>query len=204
MRKAFTLAEVLITIGIIGVVAAITMPVLINKINDMVFLNQRKKAYAELASILEGIRINDEFSLGDVKENFKVIQSKFKVVKFCNNSRVEGCWTDTCQEHAQDDDYKKYCASVSQNEAMNGRQGNSVGFVDNSGRQWVHYKNEQALWIIVDVNGDKKPNMLDKDRLFFILCENKTGHCRYNNNNYLPYYINTDKEKNEVMTIAPY
>lgn len=32
MIKAFTLAEVLITLGIIGVVSAMTMPVLVNNI----------------------------------------------------------------------------------------------------------------------------------------------------------------------------
>ena len=31
MKKAFTLAEVLITLGIIGVVVAMTLPALINK-----------------------------------------------------------------------------------------------------------------------------------------------------------------------------
>ena len=35
MKKAFTLAEVLITLGIIGVVAAMTMPTLIQKQQDV-------------------------------------------------------------------------------------------------------------------------------------------------------------------------
>ncbi len=188
-KRAFTLAEILITLGVIGVVAAITMPVLINKINDMVFANQRKKAYSEFARILEEIRINDEFSLQVAKENFKVIQSKFKVVKSCNNSKIEGCWTDTCQVHAQDSDYKKYCFAVNVSEALDGRQGNSVGFVDNSGRQWVHYKNENSLAIIVDVNGDKEPNMLYKDRAPFVLCASRTGTFQWDNRYYLPYYI---------------
>lgn len=45
-RKAFTLAEVLITLGIIGVVAAITLPLLIQNYQKMVLKNQFKKVYA--------------------------------------------------------------------------------------------------------------------------------------------------------------
>ena len=46
MKKkfAFTLAEVLITLGIIGVVAALTIPTLIQKYQKIVLVNQLKKA----------------------------------------------------------------------------------------------------------------------------------------------------------------
>ena len=45
-RAAFTLAEVLITLGIIGVVAALTLPTIINKAQSMILKNQFKKAYS--------------------------------------------------------------------------------------------------------------------------------------------------------------
>ena len=47
-NRAFTLAEVLITLGIIGVVAAITMPVLISKYRAQIFESQFKKAYSSV------------------------------------------------------------------------------------------------------------------------------------------------------------
>ena len=43
-RIAFTLAEVLITLGIIGVVAALTIPTLIQKYEKQVYITQLKKA----------------------------------------------------------------------------------------------------------------------------------------------------------------
>lgn len=49
MRKAFTLAEVLITLGIIGVVAAMTIPTLISNINGAKYRNQFKKAISTLS-----------------------------------------------------------------------------------------------------------------------------------------------------------
>ena len=46
--KAFTLAEVLITLGIIGIVAAMTLPILIGKYQKMQTATQLKKAYKRL------------------------------------------------------------------------------------------------------------------------------------------------------------
>ena len=47
-RVAFTLAEVLITLGIIGIVSAITIPTLVKKYQQMVMVNNFKKTYATL------------------------------------------------------------------------------------------------------------------------------------------------------------
>lgn len=46
MKKAFTLAEVLITLGIIGVVASMTMPSLISKYQERVFVERLKQTYS--------------------------------------------------------------------------------------------------------------------------------------------------------------
>ena len=48
MKMAFTLAEVLITLGIIGVVSALTIPTLVKKYQDIVFTSKFKQAYAML------------------------------------------------------------------------------------------------------------------------------------------------------------
>lgn len=53
MRRAFTLAEVLITIGIIGVVSAITIPVVINKYRAKVLETQFKKSYSTMLQAFE-------------------------------------------------------------------------------------------------------------------------------------------------------
>ena len=45
-KCAFTLAEVLITLGIIGIVAAMTMPILVGKYQKSVHINQMKKTYS--------------------------------------------------------------------------------------------------------------------------------------------------------------
>lgn len=52
-KVAFTLAEVLITLGIIGVVAALTMPSLVAKYEKQRTVTQLKKAYSEIAQSLK-------------------------------------------------------------------------------------------------------------------------------------------------------
>ena len=60
-RAAFTLAEVLITLGIIGVVAAITMPALIQNYTHSVAETRLKKFYSDMnQAILQSIVDNGE------------------------------------------------------------------------------------------------------------------------------------------------
>ena len=49
-RPAFTLAEVLVTLGIIGVVAALTIPTLVANYRENVLMAQFKKSYATVAN----------------------------------------------------------------------------------------------------------------------------------------------------------
>lgn len=52
-NKAFTLAEVLVTLGIIGVVASMTMPTLMNNQRKVVLENQLKKQYNVMSQALD-------------------------------------------------------------------------------------------------------------------------------------------------------
>lgn len=58
-KGAFTLAEVLITLGIIGVVAALTLPSLIQKYQDQVLENQLKKMYSTLSQGIQKAMADD-------------------------------------------------------------------------------------------------------------------------------------------------
>ena len=57
--KAFTLAEVLITLVIIGVIAAMTIPTLMNNTNNQELVSRLKKTYSELSQATNRI-IADE------------------------------------------------------------------------------------------------------------------------------------------------
>ncbi len=61
-KAAFTLAEVLITLGIIGVVAAITLPTIVANYKERVLVNQVKKTYSEFQNVLRLYMAKNECS----------------------------------------------------------------------------------------------------------------------------------------------
>ena len=58
-KNGFTLAEVLITLVIIGVIAAMTIPTLMNNTNKQEYVSKLKKAYSTMAQATNKI-IADE------------------------------------------------------------------------------------------------------------------------------------------------
>lgn len=56
-KKAFTLAETLITLSIIGVIAAITVPTLMSNVNKQIYVVGLKKAYSQLSNAMKMIPI---------------------------------------------------------------------------------------------------------------------------------------------------
>ena len=54
--NAFTLLETLLTLGIIGIVAAITLPVVINKIDEKITVHKLKKFYTTMD---QAIKLNE-------------------------------------------------------------------------------------------------------------------------------------------------
>ena len=97
---AFTLAEGLITLGIIGVVAALTIPSLIAKYQDKVLIQQTKKAFSVFQNGL-ALASQDNGTPGDNSLTFPKGQSSNAVVEnlsryfngsqVCLNSSQKGC-----------------------------------------------------------------------------------------------------------------
>lgn len=97
-RFGFTLAEVLITLGIIGVVAAITMPTLITKYQKHATVNKLKNSYSILVQAFEraksdyGLDINEwEIQGSTDTEKSKYFAETYlmpymKVINRCNTS----------------------------------------------------------------------------------------------------------------------
>ncbi len=78
-KIAFTLAEVLITLGIIGVVASLTLPSVVANYKKQVTVNQLKKAYSTLGQVAQkavadngpvGLGVGSTVTVDEVKEFF--------------------------------------------------------------------------------------------------------------------------------------
>ena len=77
-RYGFTLAEVLITLGIIGVVAAMTMPTLINSTQGAQYKAAYKKA---LSALSQAVTLNvalDDYNFADTDETNYTIENMLK------------------------------------------------------------------------------------------------------------------------------
>ena len=99
-KIAFTLAEVLITLGIIGVVAALTIPNLIADYKEKVLITQVKKAYSELDNALGLYMAKNECTnkvcISDTsitsEELTKRLFEQFQGAKFCTtNDKSKEC-----------------------------------------------------------------------------------------------------------------
>ena len=93
-QKAFTLAEVLITLAIIGVVAVMTIPTLLAKINDIMTENQTKVFNAKLIKGLNLTKtagnLNDTYtSTYDFLVNG--LGKNLKMAKVCDSDHIRDC-----------------------------------------------------------------------------------------------------------------
>ena len=79
MQKGFTLAEVLITIGIIGVVAALTLPVLIANYRKNVVVERLKKFYTVMnQAVLQATEEYGDWQQWDVAEENSLMDNYLK------------------------------------------------------------------------------------------------------------------------------
>ena len=90
VKAAFTLAEVLITLAIIGVVAALTLPTLIAKVNEKVDGNQKKVTEAKLIQGLNMLDlhggINNTYS--STAEFAEELSKYMKITKICDGTNT--------------------------------------------------------------------------------------------------------------------
>lgn len=161
-RKAFTLAEVLITLGIIGIVAAITIPPLMNNIQEKQFREAAKEAYSKASQAVNQMRQDNGGDLtyyrtgGTFKPEFI---KYFKVVQDCNPT--------LCVPDNATSGYKSLHGDDGSTHYMSQGQ-----FVTSDGMFWGIYNGAQYLLITVDVNGyTKGPNVFGRDTFMFDLTD---------------------------------
>ena len=93
MRKAFTLAEVLITLAIIGVVAAMTIPTLLVKINEKIKANQIKIIQSRLIAGTDKLMLLGSIMGHQTTESFiKELSEHYKIGSYCVGENVPNCF----------------------------------------------------------------------------------------------------------------
>ena len=92
-KWGFTLAEVLITLGIIGVVAALTLPALLTNIQSKVRAERSRSVQYKFSLATEKMARLNLIGPYDSTDAFvDELQKHLKISKRCNASNLRGCW----------------------------------------------------------------------------------------------------------------
>ena len=97
-KSGFTLAEVLITLGIIGIIAAMTIPTLISNSQKAQYVAALKRTYSMLSQV-QGLLASDNGDFVSAMSNINssegfasIFAKKMNVAKICNTaSGIIGC-----------------------------------------------------------------------------------------------------------------
>lgn len=182
-KKAFSLAEVLITLGIIGVVAAITIPALIKDYNKKSWNTSATVFEKKLEDALKTMNSQSTLTGHTTTESFVNELSKhFKTNKICQNEELLNCFSKTVfwgigetQPEEIDMDIIKTSANFGQNDWSTNVIG--VQFANGTNALLAYnptdtclqdpYSNQingnDCLAILYDTSGEKKPNTSGKD-----------------------------------------
>ena len=178
LKCAFTLAEVLITLAIIGIVAALTIPTLVTNYQNHLNVVRLKKFYTtfqealkqatldencafDMACYYSSIGVTDNGNTQDrVDRALNSIAKQLNGLKKCENPTGTGFYTGCCTSY-----------TINHNYDGSGNENNCYyNFITKDG-MYVAYiasgSRTNGGWTTVDVNGKKGPNREGRDVFTF-------------------------------------
>ncbi len=203
-KAAFTLAEVLITLGIIGVVAALTMPALITNIQDRIQAKRIENINQKLSKVTDKMAVQSGLTGYGTTMAFVQEMSKYmKIAKICDNNHLAECWP--TEEVILNDEGKTWEISKTKNaktlkipKDSQDDWDDTVGIitadgtgmllsynkkcefnVDDSGFSYSGSKSNSLACLsgVYDWNGSSKPNKLGKDVTMLGLASGLGNNC---------------------------
>lgn len=178
VKLAFTLAETLIVLAIIGVVAVLTIPVLMTNINQNVFASAQDLAIKKIRAATDQMRTDDLITGYDTNDHFvDQFQKYYKTVKRCDSAHLRDCFPSTIKTTTGDDlnvsdlvtgvdlGQNNNTSSLVGLELINGI---SVVLAFKPDCQDIAPSNNtidttSCLALVYDLNGFGKPNQVGKD-----------------------------------------
>ena len=191
----FTLAEVLITLGIIGVVAAMTLPSVILNYQKKVTVNRLKQAYSTISQALVMAQKDyGDISGWDIATGLTSLdQVDVSLNNFANKylipyiKSVDECPSGSSQKEREKCDYTLYWRNGVQ---RNASFQHCYRFIINNGvvvqLALDNFNDETGkvvygttIFMQIDLNGKQKPNMYGRDIFHIILNPSTTNITMY-------------------------
>lgn len=186
--KGFTLSEVLLVLSVIGVVAALTIPTLIQKVNNAQYVSALKKEYSVISQAYNMLLAEDggdlSYSLSgggsssDDANAMNTFATKLNIIKNCGTGM--GCWSDGELKNLNGN-----IEDAHRDTSINGSYGKailadgSLILIDQHSGACTNDRGDGPLdnavcaSVYFDVNGFKGPNTRGRDYFFFWIT--KTG-----------------------------
>ena len=160
----FTLAEVLITLGIIGIVAAMTLPAITQSV-------KKKEAESRIKKFISTINQTLIFA-----ENEHGLREDWTIGEMDTYESAENFLNTYISPYVKN-------VGIERRKLFNMNMA-TLRFLDGS---QMSIKIGACYDIYFDINGEKKPNKKGQDIFVFILCRKK-GACNHPSNQVRPYY----------------
>lgn len=171
---AFTLAEVLVTLGIIGVVASITIPVLMNNVQDNQLKIAWKKSYSVISQAVSmlsnensGDLVNITISGSNHDDYMMALLKYLSYMQFCAGGSADGpngCFNSASDIHTltggsyDQNPPNYYTRAILKNGQTMLVEGRGTTCSVNESP-----KGDTCFRLLIDVNGFKPPNVIGKD-----------------------------------------
>jgi prepilin-type N-terminal cleavage/methylation domain-containing protein len=180
-KAAFTLAEVLITLGIIGIVAAMTIPSLIHNQQKKVLENRLKEDYSIMQQVMRFNEYDDLYLDTNIPDNITGATNWFKTylaphlkyAQVCYDAA--GCWQSKMNNRQLNGNvagWNRLGVGIGYGiitvRLTNGSNLCIDGFSASDMMNWFGIKSTTSgIIVYIDANGDGGPNVIGKD--IFIL-----------------------------------
>ena len=198
---AFTLAEVLITLAVIGIVAALTLPGLIQNHNEKAWSTAKDLWEKKLTETVRRMNVDGVMTGHDSTEDFmNTFKNYMKVIKTCDKDDINKCYSPKIVTTGKDDALEEIETNGLTSASSMGLKEwqtntNTMSFVVADGTTVIMaYQPEcpyadpiedtgsqvSCMAYMVDVNGKKGPNRVGKDiqlssGVAFSTCDNPIG-----------------------------
>ncbi len=166
IKKGFTLAEVLITLGVIGVVAALTLPSLIQSYEKKVTATRLKKFYSTMLNVIK-LSENDngemytwDFPKQAYDQSMNLFFQKYYLpyMNGAEECNFVNCFLKLNYSWFQLSGYSASGMAVA-NYIVRTSDGMYLYFLPNTPGGYI--------WMFVDINGAKRPNKVGRDIFVF-------------------------------------
>ena len=218
-KAAFTLAEVLITLAVIGVVAALTLPGLIQNHNEKAWSTAKDLWEKKLTETVRRMNIDGVMTGHETTEDFmNSFKNYMKVIKTCDNTDINKCYSPKIVQTGSESEPEEIQTSeLTTAENLGNDWGtNTMSFVIADGTTAIFAYNPNCAYAdpiedtgsqvsclayMVDVNGKKGPNRVTQDialvgQIALSNCDNPIGDMCWSTD-FAPTPLDTTLDENK-------